>query len=80
MYEDLQLFFEDPQADRRDWQSAQTCTKGHGRLEVRQITTSCDWQPPTSRATGLMLPKSFASNVGSPRRAKPREARRLWPE
>src|SRR2546426_12114729 len=42
LYEDLQLFFEDPEADRRDWQSAQTCTKGHGRLEVRQITTSCD--------------------------------------
>jgi predicted transposase YbfD/YdcC len=40
--EDLQLFFEDPQADRRDWQSATTCSKGHGRLEVRQITTSTD--------------------------------------
>lgn len=40
LYADLQLYFEDRQADRRDWQSATTCSKGHGRLEVRQITTS----------------------------------------
>lgn len=40
LYEDLQLFFEDPQADRSGWGSAKTCNKGHGRLEVREITTS----------------------------------------
>lgn len=52
MYEDLQLFFEDPQADRSGWQSAKSCDKGHGRLEIREITTSSelnsfferDWQ------------------------------------
>jgi len=40
LYEDLQLFFEDPEADRSDWQRAQSCNKGHGRLEQREITTS----------------------------------------
>lgn len=52
LYEDLHLFFEDRQADRSDWQSAQSCSKGHGRLERREITTSTqlnsfferDWQ------------------------------------
>ena len=52
LYEDLQLFFEDPEADRSGWQSAQSCSKGHGRLERREITTSTqlnsfferDWQ------------------------------------
>src|SRR5260370_12656936 len=39
---DLELFFEDPQADRRTWQSSEQVEKGHGRLERRQITTSPD--------------------------------------
>jgi len=39
---DLELFFEDPQADRRTWQSYEQVEKGHGRLERRQITTSPD--------------------------------------
>ena len=39
---DLELFFEDPQADRRTWQSFATSEKGHGRLERRHITTSPD--------------------------------------
>lgn len=50
--EDLQLFFEDPEADRSGWQSARSCDKGHGRLEIREIPTSTelnsfferDWQ------------------------------------
>ena len=42
LYEDLQLFFEDPKADRSGWQSAKSCNKGHGRFEIRQITTSTD--------------------------------------
>jgi hypothetical protein len=42
MYEDLQLFFEDPEADRSGWQSAKSCDKGHGRLEIREIATSTD--------------------------------------
>lgn len=40
LYEDLELFFKDPQADRCDWQNATTCSKGHGRLEVRHITSN----------------------------------------
>ncbi len=39
---DLELFFEDPQADRRTWQSFAKSEKGHGRLERRHITTSPD--------------------------------------
>jgi predicted transposase YbfD/YdcC len=39
---DLELFFEDPQADRGTWQSFEQVEKGHGRLERRQITTSPD--------------------------------------
>jgi predicted transposase YbfD/YdcC len=39
---DLELFFEDAQADRRTWQSFAQSEKGHGRLERRHITTSPD--------------------------------------
>ena len=39
---DLELFFEDKQADRRTWLSDEQIEKGHGRLERRQITTSPD--------------------------------------
>ncbi|HEU5375711.1 MAG TPA: ISAs1 family transposase [Ktedonobacteraceae bacterium] len=40
---DLELFFEDPEADRRTWQSyEQRLEKGHGRLERRSILTSPD--------------------------------------
>lgn len=39
---DLELFFEDPQADRRTWQSFEQREKGHGRLECRSIVTSPD--------------------------------------
>ena len=39
---DLELFFEDTQADRGTWQSFEQIEKGHGRLERRQITTSPD--------------------------------------
>ena len=39
---DLELFFEDAQADRGTWQSFEQIEKGHGRLEHRQITTSPD--------------------------------------
>jgi predicted transposase YbfD/YdcC len=39
---DLELFFEDEQADRRTWQSFAKSEKGHGRLERRHITTSPD--------------------------------------
>ena len=39
---DLELFFEDAEADRRTWQSFELIEKGHGRLERRQILTSPD--------------------------------------
>jgi hypothetical protein len=39
---DLELFFEDQQADRRTWQSFEQIEKGHGRLERRSIVTSPD--------------------------------------
>src|SRR5947209_20227621 len=39
---DLELFFEDKQADRRTWQSFEQVEKGHGRLERRHILTSPD--------------------------------------
>lgn len=39
---DLELFFEDPQADRRTWQTFEQREKGHGRLEYRCIVTSPD--------------------------------------
>jgi predicted transposase YbfD/YdcC len=39
---DLELFFEDQQADRSTWQSYEHIQKGHGRLERRHILTSPD--------------------------------------
>ena len=39
---DLELFFEDPQADQHTWQSYQQVEKGHGRLERRWIRCSPD--------------------------------------
>jgi predicted transposase YbfD/YdcC len=38
--QDLVDFFTDPDAERDEWVSAKQCSKGHGRLEVRQIWTS----------------------------------------
>jgi predicted transposase YbfD/YdcC len=46
MREDLELFFEDPDADRSDWQTYESVEKGHGRLEYRKVTISSqmrDW-------------------------------------
>ncbi len=40
LHEDIALFFTDPDADRRHWQTATTCEKGHGRLERRTITST----------------------------------------
>ena len=39
---DLELFFEDQQADRSTWRSYTQIEKGHGRLERRSIVTSPD--------------------------------------
>ncbi len=40
LYEDVQAFFDDPDAERHEWQSAKRVSKGHGRLETREIWTS----------------------------------------
>lgn len=46
LYEDIQDFFDDPDADQHEWQYAKRVQKGHGRLERREIWTSTqmnDW-------------------------------------
>jgi predicted transposase YbfD/YdcC len=42
LLEDLQLFFEEPPADCRDWRTARTVNKGHGRLEIRELVVSTE--------------------------------------
>jgi len=59
---DLELFFEDQQADRRSWQSFEQIEKGHGRLERRQITTSPDLNDASRVATGARWDRFFACN------------------
>ena len=59
---DLELFFEDEQADRSTWQSFEQIEKGHGRLERRQITTSPDLNDASRVATGARWDRFFACN------------------
>jgi len=40
MYEDLLDFFDDPDAEKEEWQSAKSVQKGHGRLEIRELWAS----------------------------------------
>ncbi len=40
--EDLRLFFTEPPPDCRDWRQARTCSKGHGRVEVRELTATTE--------------------------------------
>lgn len=40
--EDLRLFFSEPPPDCRDWRQAHTWTKGHGRLERRELVASTE--------------------------------------
>jgi predicted transposase YbfD/YdcC len=40
--DDLHLFFSEPPVDCRDWRTARTCDKGHGRLEIRQLEASTE--------------------------------------
>jgi len=40
--DDLQLFFREPPADCRDWRSARTVDKGHGRLEIRELVATTE--------------------------------------
>ncbi len=39
---DLQLFFSEPPADCRDWRTARTVNKGHGRLEIRELVITTE--------------------------------------
>jgi predicted transposase YbfD/YdcC len=40
--QDLQLFFREPPADCRDWRTARVPSKGHGRLEQRELIASTE--------------------------------------
>lgn len=40
--EDLRLFFSEPPLDCRDWRLAHTCSKGHGRVERRELIASTE--------------------------------------
>ena len=40
--EELRLFFTEPPVDCRDWRQARTCSKGHGRLERRELVASTE--------------------------------------
>jgi len=42
LQEDLQLFFTEPPADCRDWRTARSVNKGHGRLEIRELVVSTE--------------------------------------
>jgi Transposase DDE domain len=58
---DLELFFEDPQADRSTWHSSEQIEKGHGRLERRHILTS----PDRNRVSRPRLGRGGASLSGA---------------
>ncbi len=40
--DDLRLFFTEPPADCRDWRTARTIDKGHGRLEIRELIATTE--------------------------------------
>lgn len=40
--EDLRLFFSEPPLDCCDWRLAHTCSKGHGRVERRELIASTE--------------------------------------
>ncbi len=41
-HQDLALYFQDPQADQRNWGSFSQTEKGHGRLTTRQVRTTTE--------------------------------------
>lgn len=45
LFQDLHLFFTDPQADQGEWEEDHTWNKGHGRLEERSIRTTTVLNP-----------------------------------
>lgn len=62
---DLELFFEDEQADRRTWQSYEQIEKGHGRLERHHIITSQDLNDYLRRDWGE-VGRSFVCSANGP--------------
>jgi predicted transposase YbfD/YdcC len=42
LQEDVRLFFSEPPADCREWRTARTCEKGHGRREIRELIASTE--------------------------------------
>ncbi len=40
--DDLRLLFTEPPADCRDWRTARTIDKGHGRLEIRELIATTE--------------------------------------
>jgi hypothetical protein len=40
--DDLRLFFSEPPHDCRDWRTARTGNRGHGRLEIRELVASTE--------------------------------------
>ncbi len=40
--DDGRLFFAEPPTDCRDWRTARTVDKGHGRLEIREVVVSTE--------------------------------------
>ncbi len=40
--DDVRLFFTEPPHDCRDWRTARTVNKGHGRLEIRELVASTE--------------------------------------
>jgi len=42
LHDDLHLFFSEPPLDCRDWRTARTVEKGHGRLEIRELVSSTE--------------------------------------
>ena len=40
--DDVRLFFSEPPADCRDWRTARTVDKGHGRLEIRELVATTE--------------------------------------
>jgi len=42
LHDDLELFFREPPVDCRDWRTARTVDKGHGRLEIRELVATTE--------------------------------------
>jgi predicted transposase YbfD/YdcC len=58
LWQDLHDFFTDPEPERDEWSYARQVSKGHGRLEIRQIWSSTqmnDWFEPQWAGIGQVF-------------------------